>query len=921
MSDTQYPKRTRPGDYEPPAETANEAPGSRQVEDPLAELARLIDEDPFADFNQRRREPYLTGNPATADDAAAGDAAAADTILAGATSDEVPVAAAPADGGLVTQYLQEATPQEPAPQDFAGEGAAPSADLPQQDYGQQEYGHEPTPAPFEAGPSAPSPGLPHEAPYEAPHAEPARYDDPVAAPFHLDPLAPETGYAGADQAGADMPAPAAQAPADQVPVEEAPFAAADPAAPIRRIEPDFDVAPAQAGQPDIVHPDTAYTETAHTDYADTGYTPPAADPEQRIEPALFEHEIHRAEPQVEPQIHDPLAGGAVGAEAPEGGAAAAPQSLEPDFDRDATERLYADLAAATQAAEPSFQTSALEQPLPDPITPDPVMPDLGATDPVLPDAGAPEPASVSPPYDPAADFEARLLEDLPVPADEVPAPALPQTDVPPVPAAPSVSVDPPAGASPHGFDPGDLSGLTGAATAQPPLGEPSLGGQAPQQSARGAPAVDLSGLEAELANTDFTQTDPVFDESGHVPPMESEDANAGTSRRRGLFILAGLIAVVVVGGAGAFFVNLFGGGEASGPAPVIRADKSPTKVQPQQSGEQPAQEQGKLVYDRVSGDGSDENTKLVPRQEEIADVGGKAVRVINPNAEETGLRGTSNGTGSALLDEDAPKRVRTVVVKPDGTIVGEIEPPIEPQTDQSPAPLTQGQTQGTGQEQSGQQAALQPAPLPGQDGSSLDSGASQATTPGLQGGQEGAASTDSAATAEGGVPLPRARPSDLPRSEAAPVQTQSSQGAASNFVPPSAPSANNARSNQPISLTPTGNQTQTQATQTATQTAAAQTQAAQQASAPQTTTFPAGSFVVQVAASRNEQDARSTAASISQRYSGQLSGYSPQVERADLGDRGIYYRVGVGPMNTQAAANSLCSNLKSAGLDCFVRRN
>jgi len=918
MSDTQYPKRTRPGDYETPAETANEAPGSRQVEDPLAELARLIDEDPFADFNQRRREPYLTGNPATADEAAADEAPADDAFAANAPAGDAPVATAPADDGLVTQYSQDAVPQDPVSGDLASEAATPPADLPPQD-----YGHEPSAAPFEAEPSSPAHDATFEASYEAPQAEPVRYDDPVSAPFHPDPTGPETGYVGVDPAGADMPAPAGQGPVGQAPVDEAPFAAADPAAPIRRIEPEFGVEPTRTAQPDTVHPDTAYTETAHTDYADTGYTPAAADPEQRIEPALFEHEIHRAEPEVEPQIHDPLAGGAVSAEAPED--AAVPQGLEPDFDRDATERLYADLAAATQAAEPSFQASALDRPLPDPVAPDPIMPDLGATDPVLPDAGASEPASAPPPYDPAADFEARLLEDLPAPADEVPAPALPETarsgglptDVPPVPVAPSVSVDPSAGASPHGFDPGDLSDLTGASTGQSPLGRP-----APPQSPQAAPTVDLSGLEAELANTDFTQTDPVFDESGHVPPMESENTEAGTSRRRGLFILAGLIAVVVVGGAGAFFVNLFGGGDTSGPAPVIRADKSPTKVQPQQSGEEPAQEQGKLVYDRVSGDGSDENTKLVPRQEEIADVGGKAVRVINPNAEETGLRGTSNGTGSALLDEDAPKRVRTVVVKPDGTIVGEIEPPIEPQAEQSPAPLNQG----LNQEQSGQQAALQPAPLPGQDGSSLDSGANQATAPGLQGEQEGAASIDGAAAAEGGVPLPRARPSDLPRSEAAPVQTQSSQGAASNFVPPSAPSANNARSNQPISLAPTGGQAQTQATQTATQTAAAQTQATQtqatqQASAPQTTTFPAGSFVVQVAASRNEQDARSTAASISQRYSGQLSGYSPQVERADLGDRGIYYRVGVGPMNTQAAANSLCSNLKSAGLDCFVRRN
>ena len=57
------------------------------------------------------------------------------------------------------------------------------------------------------------------------------------------------------------------------------------------------------------------------------------------------------------------------------------------------------------------------------------------------------------------------------------------------------------------------------------------------------------------------------------------------------------------------------------------------------------------------------------------------------------------------------------------------------------------------------------------------------------------------------------------------------------------------------------------------------------------------------------------------RYGSALGNYKTSVQRADLGDRGVFYRVGVGPMATQQDASALCGRLKSAGLDCFVRRN
>ena len=41
--------------------------------------------------------------------------------------------------------------------------------------------------------------------------------------------------------------------------------------------------------------------------------------------------------------------------------------------------------------------------------------------------------------------------------------------------------------------------------------------------------------------------------------------------------------------------------------------------------------------------------------------------------------------------------------------------------------------------------------------------------------------------------------------------------------------------------------------------------------------------------------------------------------RADLGEKGIYYRVRVGPFNDGDAAR-LCGDLKAAGGDCILAR-
>lgn len=81
-----------------------------------------------------------------------------------------------------------------------------------------------------------------------------------------------------------------------------------------------------------------------------------------------------------------------------------------------------------------------------------------------------------------------------------------------------------------------------------------------------------------------------------------------------------------------------------------------------------------------------------------------------------------------------------------------------------------------------------------------------------------------------------------------------------------------------------------------------------------------GGVFVQIAA-RQQQDQALAAYSLLQRkYPAQLGNYSPTVRMVDLAEKGKWYRLWVGPMNTKSDAEQLCSDLKTAGLrECLVR--
>ena len=47
----------------------------------------------------------------------------------------------------------------------------------------------------------------------------------------------------------------------------------------------------------------------------------------------------------------------------------------------------------------------------------------------------------------------------------------------------------------------------------------------------------------------------------------------------------------------------------------------------------------------------------------------------------------------------------------------------------------------------------------------------------------------------------------------------------------------------------------------------------------------------------------------------------PLIKRADLGDKGVYYRAMVGPFASSEEAAQVCGNLKTAGGQCVVQKN
>jgi cell division septation protein DedD len=160
---------------------------------------------------------------------------------------------------------------------------------------------------------------------------------------------------------------------------------------------------------------------------------------------------------------------------------------------------------------------------------------------------------------------------------------------------------------------------------------------------------------------------------------------------------------------------------------------------------------------------------------------------------------------------------------------------------------------------------------------------------------DGAAVPVASAQQPAAKPAPAARPAPAPG------------------APRSPPSAANASANAPLSLAPQGSQPAPAADA---KTRVATTSPVQTAPA-----ASSGGYVVQVSSQRNEADAQASYKALQGKFPAVLGSRSPLIKRADLGDKGVYYRAMVGPFGSPDEASQFCGSLKTAGGQCVVQKN
>jgi hypothetical protein len=79
--------------------------------------------------------------------------------------------------------------------------------------------------------------------------------------------------------------------------------------------------------------------------------------------------------------------------------------------------------------------------------------------------------------------------------------------------------------------------------------------------------------------------------------------------------------------------------------------------------------------------------------------------------------------------------------------------------------------------------------------------------------------------------------------------------------------------------------------------------------------------MVQLSSQRSESDAQASFKALQGKFPTQLGSREAVIKRAELGEKGVYYRALVGPFASSDEATQFCGNLKTAGGQCLVPRN
>ncbi|MBD0416558.1 SPOR domain-containing protein [Oryzicola mucosus] len=184
-----------------------------------------------------------------------------------------------------------------------------------------------------------------------------------------------------------------------------------------------------------------------------------------------------------------------------------------------------------------------------------------------------------------------------------------------------------------------------------------------------------------LASDDLDY-DPDFDES----MSNAEYGEQEPRSRRGMMLAAAVAAVAIIGGVGAFAFS-FGGGSDGGEPSLVRADTTPIKVRPENPGGTVIPNQDNKVYDRVAGasGGAAGQQTLVNEAEEPVDIAPPAAELEETTEDVAGATPKGEDRIEQVIQDQedtqssetaavAPRKVRTMVVRSDGSLAPREEP-------------------------------------------------------------------------------------------------------------------------------------------------------------------------------------------------------------------------------------------------------
>jgi SPOR domain len=345
----------------------------------------------------------------------------------------------------------------------------------------------------------------------------------------------------------------------------------------------------------------------------------------------------------------------------------------------------------------------------------------------------------------------------------------------------------------------------------------------------------------------------------------AEPQPAARRSRRPLYAMGAIVCAGLVGIGASFAMR--GKTPGSQELALVKAPAGPVKVAPDNPGGVNVPNQSASVLDRGAGS---QVSKVVSREEQPVDLDQqvKQMRVITLGGPKDGSV-SAGGQGAASVPVPPPpaasvstsnsgfpepKRVKTVSVRPDGSLIV---------AEASPAPAN---------DPIAALAAGRPAP----SAQGADSALPRSTTPKATARIATPPKPEAAATVAGDQPVSTTPPAAKPKVAAAKPKPEPMKVAS-------------AEENSATDATPT-----------------------QSAGG-------GGGFAVQLSAPGNEQDARSMATRLGQKFAAVLDGHRPSVVKAEVGEKAIY-RVRVSSLSREEAT-SLCVKIKSKGGECFVAKN